>query len=172
MITYIRDTIRGFVAPEHQVAIGKSLWKNLQRELAERGSGTRESGAFLLGRINRPGRRIVERFIPYDDIDPHCLDTGIIDFNGACFEKLFDICRASGLKVVADVHTHPGEPYQSRSDRDNPMIAREGHIAFIVPNFAQNLAEVHEIGLYRYLGNRRWENLSGENAHRKLHIGF
>ena len=52
------------------------------------------------------------------------------------------------------------------------MIAREGHIALIIPDFAKKLPAVTDIGIYRYIGNRRWENWSGENATRRLHIGF
>ncbi len=172
MITYIRDTIRGFVAPEYQIATSKKLWKHVQAELARRGGGVRESGGFLLGRFDRMGRRVIERFVPYDEVDPHSLDTGIIDFDGTCFEALFDLCRATGLRVVADVHTHPAEPYQSASDQANPMIAREGHIALIIPDFAQKLPAITDIGIYRYLGNRRWENWNGKNAARRFHIGF
>ena len=172
MITYIRDSIRGFAAPEHQVSIAKPLWKKLRRELAKRGSGTRESGAFLLGRFDRKGRRVIERFVPYDDIDPHALDTGIIDIDGTHMEKLFDMCRAVGLSLMADVHTHPGAPYQSRSDQNNPVVARKGHVAIILPNFAVTDVKVSEIGLYCYLGNRQWDNWSGQTARRKLLVGF
>lgn len=172
MITFIRDCIRGFVAPDYKIAISKTLWKTLLAELKRRGGNTRESGGFLLGRFDRAGRRIVERFVPYDDVDLHSLDTGIIDFDGACFEALFDQCRELGLNVVADVHTHPGEAYQSSSDRANPMIAREGHVALIVPNFAQELSTAGDIGIYKYLGNRQWESWSGKDAKRRLRIGF
>ena len=51
-------------------------------------------------------------------------------------EGFFDICKARGLTVVADVHTHPSGAEQSGSDRAHPIIARAGHLALIVPNFA------------------------------------
>jgi proteasome lid subunit RPN8/RPN11 len=173
MTISIRRSIRALVAPHHNLACSKRLWERVRQELARRGNGERESGAFLLGTIDRAGRREIQDFVPYDDLDPACLDTGIIEFRGAVgCGKLYALCRERGLDVVADVHTHPGPPYQSKLDRDNPMMAREGHIAIILPHFAQTAVGQTQLGLYRYQGNYRWEDWCGREARRRFHIGF
>ena len=65
----------------------------------------------------------------YDDLDPGCL-VGNIHIRAAGFSKLWDLCDVESLRVVADIHTHPGASVaQSSIDRANPMIAREGHLA-------------------------------------------
>ena len=69
----------------------------------------------------------------FDDLDPECL-VGNIHIRASGFSKLWDLCDVEGLRVVADIHTHPGTSVaQSSIDRANPMIAREGHLALIVP---------------------------------------
>ena len=60
-----------------------------------------------------------------------------------------------GLEVVADVHTHPGGVGQSQTDRDNPMIPEVGHVALIVPNFADRADFPGDIGIYEYRGRRQ-----------------
>src|SRR2546430_11791246 len=101
----IRTTIRGLVAPEHHLSCSSKVWRAGLIELKRRGDGCRESGAFLLGK-NYGQRREISDFAFYDDFDPHCLDTGIVVFDGAFYGLLWQRCREEGLEVVADVHTH------------------------------------------------------------------
>jgi proteasome lid subunit RPN8/RPN11 len=70
-------------------------------------------------------------------------------------------CRARDLQVVADVHTHPGGYWQSTIDRQNPMIPERGHIAIIVPNYADDRYLPGEIGIYEFLGKGEWIDRSG-----------
>lgn len=171
----IRATIRAFAAPEHRLACSRTLWVDGLAELARRGAGKRECGAFLLGteEAARHGqRRKVDRFIFYDDLDPHCLDTGIVVFDGAGYAPLWELCRETGLQVVADVHTHPGLARQSEADRRHPMIATRGHLAFIVPDFALRRIEFGELGIYEYLGSHNWTDHSGPHASRIFYTGF
>jgi proteasome lid subunit RPN8/RPN11 len=157
------------------VACRANLWRDCLQELARRGGGHRESGAFLLGIERRSRdrlRREILRFVCYDDLDPRALDSGIVDFNGSGYNPLWALCRTTGLKVVADVHTHPGVARQSETDRRNPMIATRGHIAFIVPNFAQRVPTTDALGIYEYLGAHQWADYSGPSAERCFYTGF
>jgi len=150
--------MRHLLSPDHEISCSWLLWRRLLASLRAHGRGERESGAFLLG--DRDARRSrISMFIPYDDLDPHCLDTGIVHFDGRYFGRLWDLCKTTGLTVVADVHTHPGAAWQSGSDRAHPMIACAGHFALIVPRFATPPVRLRDIGLYRYLGAKRWETV-------------
>jgi proteasome lid subunit RPN8/RPN11 len=171
MIYSIRASIREHVAPDHRLSCSSRLWRALLHELARRGGGHRESGAFLLGK--RLGDRSAARsFICYDDLDPHCLDNGIVVFDGNGYGPLWQHCRKAQLEVVADVHTHGGPARQSGADRDHPMIATPGHIALIVPGFAQRLVGARELGVYEYLGEHRWQSYYEKAAGRFFYIGL
>jgi len=135
------------------------LWLRLLKELKHRSMGKRESGAFLLGKV---GAAKISCFICYDDLDPSALDTGIIAFHGTGFVPLWNFCERKNMRVLADIHTHPGcWTGQSEADRTNPMISQPGHIAMIVPHFAQRkLVTLDSVGVFRYLGNHRWTTQS------------
>src|SRR5437868_6371979 len=105
MISYIRDSIRACVAPDHRLSCSALLWRRAIAELGRRSGGRRESGAFLLGE-RRGERRRISRVAYYDDLDPSCLDQGIVEFDGAGYGPLWRLCRESRLDVLADVHTH------------------------------------------------------------------
>lgn len=92
----------------------------------------------------------------YDDIDPHALDTGIVHFAGSRLGALWARCRTLDCDVVADVHVHPGRATQSRSDQQNPVMPRAGHIALILPNYAVGRCMPNEIGIFEYLGDAHW----------------
>jgi proteasome lid subunit RPN8/RPN11 len=136
------------------------LWLKALAVLRERGGGHRESGGFLLGR-RVDGVKTIESFLPYDDVDPLAL-RGAILFDGSKMDVVWDLCRLKGLEVVADVHTHPGDVGQSQTDRDNPMIPEVGHVAIIVPNFADRTYLPGEIGIYEYRGRRQWTDRSDD----------
>jgi hypothetical protein len=169
---FTAETMRRLFAPQHELSCSWLLWRRLVSRLRERGRGrSRESGAFLLGRRADGRARIVD-FVLYDDLDPRCQDTGIVRFDGRHFGALWDRCKVRGLTVVADVHVHPGGAQQSDSDQAHPMISRAGHIALILPQFAAGRLPRRDIGLYRYLGGKRWSDVPAKQRRQFFHIGL
>ena len=143
--------------PSPNLRISWFLWLRLLMELRRRGRGTRESGAFLLG---RSASQKATEFVCYDDLDPHVLDSGIIVFDGAGYGPLWERCERTGMRVLADVHTHPGEwTEQSPSDQTHPMISQVGHFALIVPHYARRrLQTLFGVGVHEYLGDHQWKS--------------
>lgn len=154
---------------ESKIVFPRALWYGCMAELKRRGRGRHESGCFVLGTVSGRRKRAV-RCVYYDELDPEAYSSGVCVLDGNAFPKLWETCRAEGLTVLADIHTHPGEPYQSDADRRNPMVARSGHVAIIVPRFADGSIWRHRLGVYRYEGDHRWTNLSGWRARGYLKI--
>jgi len=164
--------IRDLLAPQHEVSCSWLLWQKLLKDLRMRGRGrSRESGAFLLG-YRYAGRIRIVDFVLYDDLDPNCLETGIVRFDGRYFGALWKICKDRKLSVVADIHVHPGSSQQSESDRQNPMISSAGHIAFIIPRFVNPPVRISQLGIYRYQGGKRWLSVPEHQRLSFLHIGL
>jgi hypothetical protein len=167
---FIAATISRLFPTRHELSCSSSLWRQLCEDLRRRGHNrSRESGAFLLAVQESTDRRIVD-YVLYDDLDPHCLDTGIVRFDGRFFSELWAICKARRLTVIADVHVHPEGSGQSDSDRANPMISRAGHIALILPNFAARPQWRRNIGMYRYEGAKRWTEVPRARRRAFLHL--
>lgn len=153
-----------------RVRLRPERWQELIAELARRGRGERESGAFLLAAADGD-RRCVVRCVYLDDLDPNCLN-GAISFKGAAYGKLWALCRRERLTVVADVHTHPDRGVgQSPIDRANPMIATAGHVALIVPDYSQSPVFARDVGVHVYRGDHRWTSAFGRESARLLYIG-
>lgn len=159
MVSLLRTLLRSAFGHAPKIVCSPRLWNEGVDELCHRTHGLHESGAFLLG-ITKCGVRKIQRFLYYEDIDPNCFAHGIVEFDGARFGLVWQKCRELHMDVIADVHVHPCGYDQSGSDRRNPMIAEPGHLAFILPHFAARARTPGRIGIYEYLGSRRWQNLS------------
>jgi proteasome lid subunit RPN8/RPN11 len=135
------------------------LWRRVILQLRRRGGGHSESGAFLLAEQAAATDR-VKSFVCYDDLDPNAYDGGVIAFHAVGYSALWEQCRNSKRRVVADVHTHPGRYVrQSSIDQRNPMLPLQGHTALIVPNFGDTpWWTLDGIGVYEHLGGFRWRS--------------
>lgn len=149
-----------------RLSIDAATLDHLLRELAARGQGTRESGAFLLTEKTNPASALpqpVTAVAFYDDLDPHCL-TGRIEFGAAGYSALNELCRRGERRVVGDIHTHPYRGVrQSGIDADHPMVALDGHVAVIAPYFAVGVTDVEQLGVdVRHDGG--WISFYGRQA--------
>lgn len=167
----IRAIIRALWAPKHRLTCSRKLWRQVLKELDRRGEGRHEAGVFLLG-LEKRGRLEATDAIYYDELDPNAYSTGVCVLYGDAFAKLWAICRERRLTVVADAHTHRFAAGQSGEDRTNPMVARAGHVAIIVPRYAQPPVLHFELGIYEYSGEHLWKNRGGKRAKRFLYTGF
>ena len=154
-----------------RIEINLGLWQEMVQELGRRSlGGSREAGVFLLSPSEESPRRVV-RAAYFDDLDPECL-VGNIHIRASGFSKLWDLCDTERLRVIADIHTHPcAWVAQSPTDRANPMIAREGHLALIVPHYGTRPVQAREVGVHEYRGDRGWASRFGSKAERVLRIG-
>jgi proteasome lid subunit RPN8/RPN11 len=142
---------------QQQITIPILLWRRLILELKKSGQGGSESGAFLLARQSSTTDRVTA-FICYDHLDPNAYQGGAIAFHAIGHAALWEHCRKRELRVVGDVHTHPGRGIgQSGIDQRNPMIPLQGHVAIILPNFGRTRWwTLDDVGVYEYLGDFKW----------------
>jgi proteasome lid subunit RPN8/RPN11 len=167
----IKTITRALLRRSRGIRFRPERWVGLLAELDRRGQRRHEAGAFLLGA--RVGElREVQDVVFYDDLDPKAYSSGVCILHAPAFAALWSICRARGLTVVGDVHTHPGGAFQSEADRTNPMVAREGHIAIIVPNYATGRPTNAKLGVFEYRGNHAWTDHSGVGVRCFLHNDF
>jgi len=147
------------------------LWRQLILELRSRGHRRNESGAFLLAPQNCDAG-CVTSFVCYDDLDPTAYDGGAIVFHAAGHAALWELCERRGLRVLADVHTHPGSYIrQSATDQRNPMMPLKGHMALILPHFAYvSWWTLNCAAVYEYQGNFEWRSYAPADGMRPVRL--
>ena len=142
---------------------GQGLWSALMGDLHRRGGSHRESGAFLLGHVT-DSAKVVHEWLAYDEADPSSREHAIVRLDSSAFTRLWDTCEVRQMEVVADIHTHPRGPAQSRSDRAHPMISLAGHIALIAPNFARGPVMPKDVSFNIYQGAGCWQSYHRSKA--------
>ncbi len=81
-------------------------------------------------------------------------------------ETLFKFNRAlseTGLRLIAQVHSHPREAYHSEADDRYAIITAEGGLSLVVPNFGHAPAHPTAWAVYRLHG-REWRELSARDV--------
>ena len=160
---------RRLIARGALVRFTPAMWAQLLTELRRRGAGRRESGAFLLAPRAADGRTITA-LAYYDDLEPTALNGGVA-LTANAYTRLWARCASDDVRVVGDVHTHPGRGVcQSDIDEANPMVSRRGHVALIVPAFAQGAVSPNAVGVHRYRG-AEWDAWYGRDAAKRLYVG-
>ena len=171
MSFFTKATIRAFAAPKHRLSCNHRLWRELVTELERRTQQRHESGAFLLG-VELNGHREVREVLFYDDLDREAYSSGVCVLHGGAFARLWAACRRKNMTIVADAHTHPEAAFQSPSDQANPMIAKAGHIAIIIPDFGRWPTRMADIRMYEYRGQHEWIDCSPLKDPHYFYTGF
>ena len=72
--------------------------------------------------------------------------------------------------VLARIHTHPGEAYHSPVDDTNMLIAHEGAVSIVVPDFATAPLDLHACSVNELRSASGWRELNGDEVHRRFLI--
>lgn len=70
--------------------------------------------------------------------------------------ELFD----TGMQLIAQVHSHPGEAYHSETDDAYPIVTVLGGVSVVVPNFATGGLNLKEWAVYRFMPETGWTALN------------
>lgn len=77
-------------------------------------------------------------------------------------ETLFELNRdlsTTGLRLIAQVHSHPTQAYHSEADDKYAIVTREGGLSLVVPDFGRALAHPSGWAIYR-LHSGEWQPLN------------
>jgi len=69
------------------------------------------------------------------------------------------------LRLIAQVHSHPGEAYHSSTDDQCAIVTTEGGFSLVVPNFGEAPANPACWAVYRLRGGR-WTQLQSRDVQR------
>lgn len=77
-------------------------------------------------------------------------------------QSLFEMnvmLNQQGLRLVAQLHTHPGEAYHSETDDRYSVVTARGGLSIVVPNFAAALFSLDSCAVYRLNSRGKWIEL-------------
>jgi len=122
-----------------------------------------------LGDIEPDRAHVFRMYIP--DQQPLSSEDGVGYFvRGKTLFELNQDLAESGLRLIAQVHSHPGEAYHSRADDRYAIVTAEGGFSLVVPDFGDAPADPTAWAVYR-LDQGAWRELSIVEARAILKVG-
>ena len=153
---------RGFLDLE-QVLVPRSLADYANAHLREVGRAGNEGFALWAGRAEGQTFQVLETIIP--------AQTAIRSQNGVCVgvdaDELFRLnvhLYSRELKLVAQLHSHPGAAYHSDTDDQYPIATTAGALSIVVPDFAAGPFSLDNCAVYRLDPAAGWIGLSPSMA--------
>lgn len=67
-------------------------------------------------------------------------------------------------RLIAQVHSHPGEAYHSSMDDEYAVVTAAGCFSLVVPDFAVRRFSISETAVYRLSNSGRWTEVSLRQA--------
>ena len=66
----------------------------------------------------------------------------------------------SGLRLIAQVHSHPMKAYHSDTDDEYAIATTVGSLSLVIPDFATRKFDLSDCAVYRLSKNGSWEHIS------------
>jgi Prokaryotic homologs of the JAB domain len=150
----------GRLSDVRRVILTPAVIQATLRTLQEFGAQSKEGLVLWLGKIEPGQAQVLRVLIPKQN--------SISDEDGVGYfvtgETLFRLNQAlaeTGLRLIAQIHSHPGDAYHSHTDDRYAIVTAEGGLSLVVPDFGQAPADLTSWAVYR-LGQRGWQELDLE----------
>ena len=76
----------------------------------------------------------------------------------------------SGLRVIAQVHTHPTNAYHSDTDDEYAIATTAGSLSLVIPDFARRPFNLMECAVYRLDKTGIWQDVPPPRARALISI--
>ena len=84
--------------------------------------------------------------------------------------RLAERMHGRGEVLFAQVHTHPGGAFHSRTDDANPISHRRGLFSLVVPRFGAGVRSISDCRAYEHMGAGVWAELGRRAASARLRV--
>jgi Prokaryotic homologs of the JAB domain len=145
-----------------RVTLKREILDSTLKTIREFGRHRSEALLLWLGHVEAETAQIVKVFTP----EQHAISSedgvGYFVDGNTLFQLNRDLSE-TGLRLIAQVHSHPQEAYHSAADDRYAIVTAEGGLSLVVPYFGRAPADPTSWAVYRLRGHR-WEELKKNEA--------
>lgn len=85
------------------------------------------------------------------------LDTGVcVTVDGGELHRINVWLYTEQFRLIAQLHSHPGEAYHSKTDDTFPIATTVGSLSLVIPDFAREPFSLSHCAIYRLSPQARW----------------
>src|SRR5687767_12773920 len=116
------------------VSVSKSVVRDTLDALQQFGSRRLEGLVLWLGYIEKSSAKVAVALVPPQESVSSGEGLGYFVSGDTLFELNLAL-SSSGLRLLAQVHSHPTTAYHSETDDEYAIVTEEGGFSLVVPNF-------------------------------------
>jgi len=157
-----------YLSGVRRVTVEQSVVRATLQTMRDFGARGCEALVLWLGNVQPPHAHVMIAFTP--DQRSVTSESGVGYFVGG--ETLFQLNRAlaeTGLRLIAQVHSHPGEAYHSAADDRYAIVTVDGGFSLVVPDFGQAPPDPSSWAVYRLIKGG-WQELNSVEAEDLLRV--
>ncbi|SRR6266487_1027333 len=157
-----------YLSGVRRVTVEDSVVRATLKTMRDFGAHGCEALVLWLGNVRPPHAHVIMAFTP--DQRAITSESGVGYFVSG--ETLFQLNRAladTGLRLIAQVHSHPGEAYHSEADDRYAIVTVDGGFSLVVPDFGEAPADPSSWAVYR-LVEGDWQELKLVEAQDLLQV--
>jgi hypothetical protein len=152
-----------------RLLISRTLFEATLSKLAERSEGLRESAGIWVGTMSGDDATVTNVYLHHELCDDRGSALSLELSEDAKF-ALYRTLAASGLKLIALIHTHPEEWVGlSWIDEQNQICSRIGLYSLVVPWYGRKPWELASLGVH-LRGDSGWQQIPASQISRHLII--
>jgi len=126
--------------------------------LRKRGRSNLEGVALWAGIITDTTFEVKKTIIP--EQEAYILDEGLLySVDGEELHRINVWLYANKMTLIAQIHSHPRRAYHSETDDQYPIIAVNGGLSIVIPDFAFRPFSLRDWAIYRLYPQRMWKFL-------------
>ena len=157
------------LADVQKVRIDAHVVRSTLGALQRCGKQGAEGLVLWLGQIEGEAAHISQAIMPPQE--PIRNESGVGYFvDGKILFELNQALAETGLRLIAQVHSHPSEAYHSAADDRYAIVTAEGGLSLVVPNFGWAPFDPTIWAIYR-LTNGEWRELNMKEARLLISMG-
>jgi hypothetical protein len=157
---------------DDQVRVSRRILDETQRFLRRQGMELREGIVLWITSAPRTAAEtpITRVVVPEQDA-PTILEGCYIIVPLAYRQRLTRELDAAGERIVAQVHSHPGEAFHSDVDDRYPVVHHQGAYSLVVPDFCKAAIDFETMAVFRLTNWPNWTELNPDNVRTTFKVG-
>lgn len=153
----------------HKISVDSNVIAATLSVLRQFGAHEREGLVLWIGEVAQDRACVTRAIVP--DQQPIKEEKGVGYFvDGMTLFELNRKLADSGMRLIAQVHSHPGEAYHSEADDRYAIVTADGGLSLVVPDFGRAPADPIFWAVYR-LSNGCWHELDTAQVRSLLIVG-
>ena len=165
-------SIPGCLPELKRLVVPRTLVDQSQELLRESGDKDFEALVLWAGRMRKDEREVfdVEMVVMPRQYAVRS-DHGVaVMVDGDALFEMNVALNERGLRLVAQLHSHPNEAYHSETDDRYSVVTGRGGLSIVIPNFACGAFSLADCAVYRLEAGGEWVEVQPRDATSLIHI--